>query len=162
MKLRGRIVLLGSNTFVPTGWSCNKQTSVSLSSTEAERTSSDDALRFEEIPALNLWDMVIDVLELPGGSNPMTDKSQKRKSLMAEKKITDSVGFVPPNAHISFHFKDNDAVIKLIIKGRSPAMRHVSWTHRVDLDWLLDRINVDPGIQIIYVNISKQTADVYS
>ena len=32
-------------------------------------------------------------------------------------------------------FEDNEAVIKMIIKGRSPTMRHVSRTHRVALDW---------------------------
>ena len=37
-------------------------------------------------------------------------------------------------------FEDNEAVIKMIIKGRSPTMRHVSRTHRVTLDWLFDRI----------------------
>ena len=36
----------------------------------------------------------------------------------------------------------------MIIKGRSPTMRHVSRTHRVALDWLLDQINLDPKIQI--------------
>ena len=30
-------------------------------------------------------------------------------------------------------FEDNEAVIKMIIKGRSPTMRHVSRTHRVAL-----------------------------
>ena len=40
-------------------------------------------------------------------------------------------------------FEDNEAVIKMIIKGRSPTMRHVSRTHRVALDWLFDRINLD-------------------
>ena len=38
-------------------------------------------------------------------------------------------------------FEDNEAVTKMIIKGRSPTMRHVSRTHRVALDWLFDRIN---------------------
>ena len=32
-------------------------------------------------------------------------------------------------------FKDNEAVIKMTTKGRSPTMRHVSRTHRVALDW---------------------------
>ena len=32
-------------------------------------------------------------------------------------------------------FEDNEAVAKMIIQGRSPAMRHVSRTHRVALDW---------------------------
>ena len=40
--------------------------------------------------------------------------------------------------------EDNEAVIKMIMKGRSPTMRHVSRTHRVALDWLFARINLDP------------------
>ena len=40
--------------------------------------------------------------------------------------------------------EDNEAVIKMIMKGRSPTMRHVSRSHRVALDWLFDRINLDP------------------
>ena len=44
-------------------------------------------------------------------------------------------------------FEDNEAVIKMIIKGRSPTMRHVSRTHRVALDWLFDRINLDSKIK---------------
>ena len=43
-------------------------------------------------------------------------------------------------------FEDNEAVIKMIMKGRSLTMRHVSRTHRVALDWLFDRINLDPKI----------------
>ena len=43
-------------------------------------------------------------------------------------------------------FEGNEAVIKMIIKGRSPTMRHVSRTHRVALDWLFDRINMDSKI----------------
>ena len=31
-------------------------------------------------------------------------------------------------------FDDNEAVINMIIKGRSPTMRHVSRTHRVALN----------------------------
>ena len=38
--------------------------------------------------------------------------------------------------------EDDEAVIKMIIRGRSPTVRHVSRTHRVALDWLLDRINL--------------------
>ena len=47
----------------------------------------------------------------------------------------------------------------MIIKGRSPTMRHVSRTHRVALDWLFDRINLDPKIQIKYVDTRDQLAD---
>ena len=56
-------------------------------------------------------------------------------------------------------FEDNEAVIK-IIKGRSPTMRHVSRTHRVALDWFFDRINLDPKIQIRYIDTKNQFADI--
>ena len=57
-------------------------------------------------------------------------------------------------------FEDNDAVIKIITKGRSPTMRHVSRTHRVALDCLSDRINLDPKIQIKYIDTKNQLADI--
>ena len=57
-------------------------------------------------------------------------------------------------------FEDNEAVIKMIMKGRSPTMRHVSRTHRVALDWLFDRINLDPKIQIKYIDTKNQLADM--
>ena len=57
-------------------------------------------------------------------------------------------------------FEDNEAVIKMIVKGRSPTMRHVSRTHRVALDWLLDRINLEPKIRIKKVDTKDQLADI--
>ena len=39
-------------------------------------------------------------------------------------------------------------------------MRHVSRTHRVALDWLFDRINLDPKIQIKYIDTKHQLADM--
>ena len=59
-------------------------------------------------------------------------------------------------------FEDNEAVIKMIIKGRSPTMRHVSRTHRVALDWLFDRINLDPKFQIRYIDTKHHLADMLS
>ena len=53
-----------------------------------------------------------------------------------------------------------EAVIKMIIKGRSPTMRHVSGTHRVALDWLFDRINLDRKIQIKNVDTTNQLAEM--
>ena len=73
---------------------------------------------------------------------------------------------VPSNVQSShqeallYVFEDNDAVIKMIIKGRSPAMIHVSRTHRVALDWLFDRINLDPKIQFRYIDTKNQLADI--
>ena len=74
--------------------------------------------------------------------------------------------FVSSNANSSrqeallYIFEDNEAVIKIIIKGTSPTMRHVSRTHRVALDWLFDRINLDPKIQIKYIDTKNQLGDI--
>ena len=61
---------------------------------------------------------------------------------------------------LSYVFEDNEAIIKMIMKGRSPTMRHVSRNHRVALDWLFDRINLDPNIQIKYIDTKNQLADI--
>ena len=66
----------------------------------------------------------------------------------------------PASERLCLFFEDTDAVIEMIIRARSPSMRHIARTHRVNLDWLLDRIHLDPGIQIKYVNTSKQIADI--
>ena len=39
-------------------------------------------------------------------------------------------------------------------------MRHVSRTHRVALDWLFVRINLDPKIQIRYIDAKHQLSDI--
>ena len=74
------------------------------------------------------------------------------------------VDYVPNNAQLSqsesqlYISEDNEAVIKMIIKGSSPTMRHVSRTHRVALDRLFDRINLDPKIK--YVDTRNQLGDM--
>ena len=78
----------------------------------------------------------------------------------------DNIDCVPSNVQFSHQeaflcvFEDNEAVIKMITKGRSPTMRHVSRTHRVALDWLFDRVNLDPKIQIKYTDTKNQLADI--
>ena len=48
---------------------CKKQTSVSHSSTEAEIMSLDAGLRMDGIPALDLWDFVIEVFHSSPSQN---------------------------------------------------------------------------------------------
>ena len=57
----GVLCIFGSHTFVPNSWMCKKQTSVSHSSTEAKIISLDAGLRMDGIPALTLWDLVIEM-----------------------------------------------------------------------------------------------------
>ena len=57
-------------------------------------------------------------------------------------------------------YEDNEAVIKMILKGRSPTVRHVPRTHRVALDWLFNRIHLDPKKQVRYIDTTHQLADM--
>ena len=80
--------------------------------------------------------------------------------------VMKDIDVVPSNVQSSrqeallYLFEDNEAVIKMIIKGRSPTMRHVSRTQRVALDWLFDRINLNSKIQIKYIDTKNQLADI--
>ena len=77
-----------------------------------------------------------------------------------------NVEYVPINTFSSqgqsqlYIFENNEAVNKMTIKGRSPTMRHASRTHRVALDWLFDRLNLEPKIQIKRVETKNQLADI--
>ena len=80
--------------------------------------------------------------------------------------VLKNIDCVPSNVQSSrqeallYVFEDNEAVVKIVIKGRSHAMRHVSRTHRVALDWLFDRINMDSKIQIKYIDTKNKLADI--
>ena len=145
--------VFGSHTFVPTSWMSKKQTSVSHSSTESEIISLDTGLRLDGLLALELWDLIVSVLGnisrvsyrsgKPEGDDHFKHKSHNKID------VTQDIDAVPSNVQSARQkalpdvFEDNDAVIKMITKGRSPTIRHVSRTHRVALDWLCDRINLD-------------------
>ena len=76
----------------------------------------------------------------------ITKSKPKQKGIRGVEQLS-HVDHVITKAHSSrgesqlYIFEDNKAVIKMVIKSRSPTMRHVSRTHRVALDWLFDRIN---------------------
>ena len=69
------ICIIGIPTFVPISWMCKKLLSVSHSSTEAAIISLDAGLRMDVIPALTLWDLVIEVFR----SEPIKTDGPKRK-----------------------------------------------------------------------------------
>ncbi len=59
-------------------------------------------------------------------------------------------------------FEDNDAVVKICVKGRAPQFRHVLRTHRIDLDWLFERLQSDPDISMRFVGTKEQLADIFT
>ena len=165
----GTLCVFGCHTFVPTSWMCKKQTSVSHSSTESEIFSLDAGLRLDGIPALDLWDLIFSVLGNTNQSHKEPGRLvmnkrevratrhtiQERKQSQGVINDLDNVDFIHSNVNslhqeaLLYVFEDNEAVLKMIIKGRSSStMRHVSRTHRDALDWLFDRINLDPKFQI--------------
>ena len=177
----GTLCIFGSHTFVPISWMCKKQTSVSHSSTELDIISLDAGLRLDGITALDLWDLIVAVLHRNTYQSNQErgdlctnlrefrstpHNIQKRKQSQGVINDFDNVDFIPSNVNSShqeallYVFENNEAVIKMIIKGRSPTMRHVSRTHRVPLDWSFDRINLDSKIQIKYIDTKKQLADI--
>ena len=80
--------------------------------------------------------------------------------------VLNTVDCVPSNVQCShqeallYVFEDNEAVIKMIIKGKKSHTETFSRTHRVAHDWLFDRINLDPKIQIKYIDTKNQLADM--
>ena len=137
---------------------CKKQTSVSHSSTESEIISLDASLRMDGIPALDLWDLIVTVLHGNTNQNDQVRerdpyKSPARKKILGMIDDLNNVDFISSNVNSSckeallYIFEVNEAVIKMIIKGRSPTMRHVSRTYRVALDWLFDGLNLDTKIK---------------
>ena len=150
------LCVFGSHTFVPTSWICKKQASVSHSSTESEIISLDAGLRLDGIPVLDLWELIVSVVGNTTLNHDRTGKpvvcrdashSQGQQS-RGMFNVLNNVDRVPSNVQfphqeaLLYVFEDNEAVIKMILNGRSPAMRHVSRTHRVALDWLFDRIKL--------------------
>ena len=138
----GTLCVLGSYTFVPESWMCKKQTSASHSSTESEIIPLDAGLRLDGIPVLDLWDLIIAVLGNANQSNkarrdlctnqrevrstPHTIQKRKKSRGMIDN--LDNVDFV--SSHVQFShqeallyvFEDNQTVIKMITKGRSPTI----------------------------------------
>ena len=167
----GALCIFGSHTFVPISWMCKKQTAVSHSSTESEIISLDAGLRLDGLPALELWDLIVSVFGSVSQTSDRTGRpvdTERSQKSQGKINVLKNIDCVPSNVQSSrqeallYVFEDNEAVIKMIIKGRSLTMRHVSRTHRVALDWLFDRINLDSKIQIKYIDTKNQLADILS
>ena len=113
-----------------------EQTAVSHSSTESEIISLDAGLRLDVLPALELWDLIVPVFgsvsQISDGTGQLVNDVKKHHKSQKRINVMENIDSVPSNVQSSrqeallFVFEDNEAVIKMIIKGRSPTMRHVS------------------------------------
>ena len=145
----GTLCIFGSHTFVPISWMCKKQTSVWHGSTESEIMFFGCWIAHgwftcsSSVGHCN-WGVAFDARWCKLQWSPACGKPGKRPKVTPtpKQKTTKHVDLsnidqVPVYADSShgesqlYIFEDNEAVIKMIIKGRSPTMRHVSRTHRV-------------------------------
>ena len=107
------------------------------------RLSLDAGLRLDGLLALDLWDTVIEVLRSTNNTvQPIHNSIQetgvtlrskaKTQTVKRRQKVEElnDVDYVPTNSLSCTFFEYSEAVIKMIIKGRSPTMRHVSRSQR--------------------------------
>ena len=124
----GTLCVFGSHTFVPMSWRmCKKQSSVSHSSTSSEIISLDAGLTLDGLLALDSWDLIVSVF---GNMTQTTDRTGRpvdtERSQRSQGKTTalNNIDCVPSNVQSShqeallYVFKDNEAVMKMIIKGK--------------------------------------------
>ena len=126
----------------------------------------DTGLRLDGLPVLELWDLIVSVFgsvsQISDRIGRLVNDVKKHQKSQGKINVIENIDSVPSNVQSScqeallYVFEDNEAVIKMITTGRSPTMRHVSRTHRVALDWLFDRFNLDPKIQIKYIDTKNQ------
>jgi hypothetical protein len=62
--------------------------------------------------------------------------------------------------HITAH-EDNEATIKILSKGKSPALRHLVKAHRISLAWVA-AVCDDDGVTLKYCNTNDQLADGFT
>ena len=148
--------IFGSPTFVPINWMVNMQTAVSHSVTESQVISLDTGLLMDDTPALDLWDLVVGVVHssVRGNSLRSNDSVQdhvrhvtchkeskgrmNQERLSSEGLCLEEIDYVLPDVSpvkSLYCTSLRTMKLKLIIKRRSPTMRHASHTHRAELEW---------------------------
>ena len=88
------------------------------------------------------------------GTTPRPEVTPGRTPVNSIGDVLSQVDFAPTNLSLGTKLigllvmEDNEAVIKIAIKGRANTMRHVARTHRIDLEWLIERSNSDPSLRM--------------
>ena len=134
------------------------------SSTESEIISLDTGLRFDGLLALELWYLIVSVFgrvsQISDGTGELVNDVERHRESQGRINVVENIDQSSRQEALLHLFEDNEAVIKMIMKGRSPSIRHESRTHRVALDLLFDRVYLDPKIQIKFIHTQKQLADI--
>ena len=154
----GYLVLKGPNTFFPLAWVSKRQTSVSRSTTESEIVSLAHSLFQEALPALQLWQTILDYpIEL------VIHEDNQATILVAKK------GYSPKLRHIARTHKVNLGSIAEVLDADDVKLQYVETTRSSNTDdssdlsgpsptqrWL-DRPQSSPMIVEVDENNPEQT-----
>ena len=120
--------------------------------------------------ALELWDLIVSVLgnvsRVSDGSGKPESDVHKRQKSHSKIDVVKDIDLVPSNVQsanreaLLYVFEDNEAVIKMIMKGRSPTMRHVSRTTELLLIGCLIELILTPRFKsnILTPRTNSQTS----
>ena len=150
------VYLWGSRTFVPNIWIYKKQKSVSHSSTESEILLLDAGLRMDGLPALDIWDVVIEVLRSSNSTRTPTNQLNSRK-LFAESQIQTQTKR-DTEMLINCRMWTTSPRTQILLKA-SLSCTSLKTAKQNDNGWLFDRIYLDPEFQIKCVDTRNQLAD---
>ena len=164
------LAIVGPNTFAPITASCKKQTCVSHSSTESEIVAAEQAIRCEGLQALTFWEFVTELLSEKNvqptaakGAETLVKPNSMELNPYSEKfEPAKYFAYTRPRFTTVTDLiiaEDNQAVIKIVQKARSMALRHLPRTHRIDLQWLFE-VCSNPRVQMRYVGTLQQIADL--
>jgi hypothetical protein len=163
------LAIVGPNTFAPITASCKKQTCVSHSSTESEIVAAEQGIRCEGLQVLTFWEFVVELL-----SNTTPKQAANSAETLAKPNTMELNPYserFDPAKYFAYTrprtatvtdliiAEDNQAVIKIIQKARSMALRHLPRTHRIDLQWLFE-VCSNPRVHVRYVGTLQQVADL--
>ena len=143
------LCVFGTHTCVPISWMCKKEIAFLHSRSESglfrltvwmvHQLFGFGSVSWEHYP-----------VSQPTETLSVTNARESISLIHILKSVFESIDHVLPSIPNSSHstqlhlFEDNAAVTQVFDKGRrrSPNLRHVPGTHRVDLDWLFETVNV--------------------
>ena len=77
----------------------------------------------------------------------------------------DAADYVLRKSYQAYFHEDNTAMIRAIITGRNPTMRHLGRVHRVSVQWMHESLGKHPNAGstvLFYDDTQNMSADVYT
>ena len=139
------LYVLRSHKFLPDSLLFSRQTAVSHSSVESEFLSLGEDVLVDVLAVVQIWKYVLETLSSESNKRILERHQRERFMPLIHILILLSLcqlimcpsTFTTALIPLNYLFEDNSAVIQMIHKGWSPNLRHVTRTHRDDVDTVL-------------------------